>query len=226
MKPMPQIKVPSSRLQKIDNMNIESPITDVEMLTSLFGEPHSVAVASVKDSMDEHHRRYIENTPLICIASTSEQGQPTVSPKGDAPGFVHVVDEHTLVIPDRPGNNRIQGLRNLLENPKLGVIFFIPGVRETLRIEGEAILATDQKILDLGKAGKSVPTVAIVVRVTKAYFHCGKALIRSKAWQEEGRIADGILPRFSQVLKDQTQMPAPVQEIESFVNQEYKEGLY
>lgn len=207
-------------------MEVKSPITDLAELRKLFGEPVHVAVASEKDRLDAHHRRFIENSPLICIASSNSAGQPFVSPKGDAPGFVHVADEQTLVVPDRPGNNKILGYQSLLENPKLGLIFLIPGVRETLRIEGEATIATDPEILLLGKARGKVPTLATVVRVTKAYFHCGKALIRSKAWEDEARIAPGVLPSFAQVLKDQTRAPMPVEEVQGFIQKEYEEELY
>ena len=207
-------------------MEIKSPIRDLDKLRGLFGEPIHVAVACEKDRLDEHHKRFIEYSPLICIASSSSAGQPFVSPKGDAPGFVHVADDHTLVIPDRPGNNKIHGFQNLIENPRLGLIFFIPGVRETLRIEGDATIATDEDIVQLGKARNKIPTLATVVRVTKAYFHCGKALIRSKAWDEESRIAPGVLPSFAQVIKDQTQAPMPVEEVQEFMEREYTEQLY
>ena len=207
-------------------MDSKSHITELAELREQFGDPLPVAVACVREQLDEHHKLFIQHSPLMCVATSDADGQPSISPKGDPPGFVHVADDRTLVIPDRPGNNRILSFQNLLENPKIALIFFVPGVRETLRIEGEARIVTDQELRELGRVHSKLPRVATVVRVTKAYFHCGKALIRSKAWQPEGKVAPGALPSFAQVMKEQTKAPMPVEQLDAFIESEYKKQLY
>ena len=109
-------------------------ITEPQELREHFGEPLHIAVAVEKTQLDEHHRRFIEHSPFICLASAGDDGQPAVSPKGDAPGFVRILDDKTLLIPDRPGNNKVEGFGNIVENPKVSLIFFIPGIIETLRL--------------------------------------------------------------------------------------------
>ena len=157
-------------------------INDPQELRDHFGEPLHIAVAVEKPQLDKHHRRFIEHSPFICIASAGGDGQPAVSPKGDTPGFVKVIDDKTLLIPDRPGNNKVEGFGNMVENPKVSLIFFIPGITETLRIHGEAEIVLDKELLKFGKAGAKLPKTATLIKVTKAYMHCGKALIRSKLW--------------------------------------------
>ena len=201
-------------------------IEDATALRELYGEPMHIAVAIEKDSLDEHHRLFIENSPFICLASVNADGQPSVSPKGDAPGFVQVLDEHTLVIPDRPGNNKVVSFGNILQNPKVSIIFFVPGVRESLRVEGRASIVQDDDMLELGRLGKSVPKSATVIEVTKAYMHCGKALIRSKVWDAKTHIEQGVIPPFGQIIKDQAGPPMPVNEVQNVINKEYKDNLY
>ncbi len=201
-------------------------ITDSQELRDHFGEPLHIAVAVEKQQLDEHHRRFIEHSPFICLASTGSDGQPAVSPKGDAPGFVKVIDEKTLLIPDRPGNNKVEGFGNIVENPKVSLIFFIPGITETLRVHGEAEIVLDKELLKFGKAGSKLPKTATLIRVTKAYMHCGKALIRSKLWDPERHIAKGVIPPFGLVVKEQAGVPMSQEEVQGVVDQEYQDNLY
>ncbi len=201
-------------------------ITEPRALREHFGDPLSIAVAVEKPQLDKHHRRFIKYSPFICIASAGDGGQPAVSPKGDAPGFVKVLDDKTLLIPDRPGNNKVESFQNMLENPKISLIFFIPRIMETLRVHGDAEIVLDTDLLKLAMAGPKLPATATIVKVTKAYMHCGKALIRSKLWDSDQHIAEGVIPPFGQVIKDQADMPVTLEQVQSKVEQEYQESLY
>ena len=201
-------------------------ISDPQELRDHFGEPLHIAVAVEKPRLDKHHRRFIEHSPFICIASAGSDDQPAVSPKGDAPGFVKVLDDKTLLIPDRPGNNKVEGFGNIVENPKVSLIFFIPGITETLRIHGEAEIVLDKELLNFGKAGAKLPKTATLIKVTKAYMHCGKALIRSKLWDPDRHIAKGVIPPFGLVVKEQANVPMSQEEVQGVVDQEYQDNLY
>ena len=202
------------------------PITDPQKLRDHFGEPLHIAVAVEKPQLDKHHRRFIEHSPFICIASAGRDGQPAVSPKGDTPGFVKVLDDKTLLIPDRPGNNKVEGFGNMVENSKVSLIFFIPGITETLRVHGEAEIVLDKELLNFGKAGAKLPKTATLIKVTKAYMHCGKALIRSKLWDPDRHIAKGVIPPFGLVVKEQANVPMSQEEVQGVVEQEYQDNLY
>jgi len=201
-------------------------ITGPQELRDHFGEPLHIAVAVEKPQLDKHHRRFIEHSPFICIASAGSDGQPAVSPKGDTPGFVKVLDEKTLLIPDRPGNNKVEGFGNMVENSKVSLIFFIPGITETLRVHGEAEIVLDEELLKFGKAGAKLPKTATLIKVTKAYMHCGKALIRSKLWDPDRHIAKGVIPPFGLVVKEQANVPMSQEEVQGVVDQEYQDNLY
>ncbi|MFQ5661169.1 MAG: MSMEG_1061 family FMN-dependent PPOX-type flavoprotein, partial [Gammaproteobacteria bacterium] len=171
----------------MSDIPVSDVINDKNELRKHFGNPNEIAVACIKSSIDSYHQQFIEHSPLACLASCGSDGQPTISPKGDAPGFVHVIDANTLAIPDRPGNNKLESFHNIIENPKVALIFFIPGIRESLRVSGEAQIVRDPDILKVVQAGRTLPAAAMVIKVTKIYFHCGKALIRSKLWRQESQ---------------------------------------
>jgi PPOX class probable FMN-dependent enzyme len=201
-------------------------LDDTASVHKHFGEPLHVAVAIVKDSLDKHHRAIIAHSPFICIATADANGQPVVSPKGDAPGFVQVLDDNTLLIPDRPGNNKVLGFSNLAENPKLSVIFIVPGHLETLRVEGEARIVLDDAMLELGNVNGKQPPAALLVNVTKAYAHCGKAMLRSHLWDPSRHVSKGDLPSLGEMIKDQSGAAVTVEEADTLVATEYKENLY
>jgi len=208
------------------DMRGPEPITSEEALRSHYGDPLAIAVAVTKTFLDEHHQNFIRNSPFVCLASAATDGQPNVSPKGDVPGFVHILDSKTLVIPDRPGNNKVETFENLIGNPKIAMIFFIPGIKESLRVHGVAKIVRGSDMLELGKVGKKLPPSALVVSVTKAYMHCGKAFIRSRLWAPESHVADGIIAPFSQVVKEQANAPMDVEEVQEQLERAYREELY
>lgn len=200
-------------------------IRDIESLREHFGEPSVRAQLKQLDYLDKHSRHFIALSPFCVIATADADGMVDASPKGDAPGFVEVVDDHTLLVPDRPGNNRVDGHRNLLSNPGIGLLFFIPGLRETLRVNGTGELSTDPDLLGKLTAQGKPPRAAIIVSVKEAYMHCGKSMIRSKLWAPASQIAPGGFPTLGQVLADQIDGVDAAQ-ADKDTEQAYKEKLY
>ena len=177
-------------------------IETVEQLRAIIGEPLPVIPLKVDASLNEYARAFIARSPFLVMSTADAEGWPDASPKGDAPGFVRILDDRHLVIPDRPGNKRLDGMRNLLQNPHVGLIFLIPGREETLRVNGRAWIVRDEATLDpLVVQGKR-PLVAIGVEVEECFFHCPKAFRRSRLW-EPGEWPDrAVLPSMARVLYD------------------------
>jgi len=172
-------------------------------LRAIFGEPSGRAVLKCRSSLDEHARAFIAASPFLVLATSSAAGQCDVSPKGDAPGFVLVLDDTHLVVPDRPGNNRIDGMSNILENPHVGLIFFVPGRGDTLRVNGRASIVRDEEILGRLEVQGKRPKVSLGVEVEEAYLHCPKAFMRSSLWDPSTWPEPQKLPSFAQMLWDQ-----------------------
>ncbi len=201
-------------------------IGNIEALEQHFGEPLDLALAVMFDSMDKYHKQFIERSPFACIATSDASGQPTISPKGDAPGFIKVIDDNTLLLPDRIGNNKVESFHNLIENPKMALIFIIPGLRETLRISGEASLTTDQNYLTACQVGKNPVRTGLLIKVSKVYFHCGKAMIRSKLWDEESKARPGELASFGEIVKEEAQVNESQESIQTNLEDAYENRLY
>lgn len=184
------------------------------------------AILKVQTRLDKHCRDFIALSPFLCIGSSRPDGSADVSPRGDPPGFVHVADDHTLLIPDRPGNNRLDTMTNILNNPQVGVIFFIPGVDETLRVNGEARIIDDSEELARFEFRRHIPKVAIAVTVAEAFLHCAKALRRSKLWAEESRIDRKSFTRAGDILSDHVKGGMCGDEVEAYLQKNYDTGLY
>lgn len=196
-------------------------------LRDQYGEPSPLALALIKDHLDEAHQRFIALSPLVCIATTDADGAPTVSPKGDAPGFVIVLDRTTLLLPDRPGNNKILTLSHAASDPRVALLFFVPGVREMLRVHGDAEVTREPTMLELGRAGGRLPPSALLIRVRTAYLHCGKAAIRSKLWDPDSRVEAGALPSLGQILTQQRLVEErDVAELDAQIEHGYQSTLY
>ena len=176
-------------------------------LRQLYPPAKGRSVAKQLDHLDVHCRRFIALSPFLVLASASAQGDLDSSPRGGAPGFVHIVGERTLLIPDSPGNNRLDSLENLVETQKIGLLFMIPGVDETLRVNGRARLVTGPSAL-LPFASDDRIRLAIEVSVVDAYLHCAKALIRSKLWDSGQQVDRSLLPTMGEMLADQTGTPS------------------
>jgi hypothetical protein len=196
-------------------------------LRGLMGDPVAPSVVEkTLSSLDRHCLTFIERSPFVLIASSNAEGRMDISPKGDAPGFVKVLDKETLVIPDRPGNQRFDTLRNFFESPRVGLIFLIPGKRETLRISGRAEVVRDPELLGTLAANDKVPALAIAVHVDEAFFHCSKCMIRSHLWQPEQWPALEGLPTLALAMKDAASIPAPVEVIEGIIKEDEENRLY
>jgi uncharacterized protein len=184
-------------------------VTSESELRELFGYPSERAVLKQQAVLDEHTRAFIARAPFLVLATSNAAGQCDVSPKGDAPGFVHVLDDTHLLVPDRPGNKRLDGMRNLLENPHVGLLFIVPGREETLRVNGRAYIVRDEDLLDrLVVMGKR-PTVGIGVEVEECYLHCPKAFKRSGLWQPESWAERDTLPSMARVVWQQISKVKP-----------------
>jgi PPOX class probable FMN-dependent enzyme len=208
-------------------MNFEQVISSVHELRALMGEPVSPAVVDkTLPALDKHCRNFISRSPFVLIASSDSSGRMDISPKGDAPGFVQVLDDVTLAIPERPGNQRFDTFCNLLESPRLGLIFLIPGKRETLRVSGTAQIVADPVLLESMSAGGKVPALALVVRVEEAFMHCAKCMIRSKLWEPEAWPALDGLPSLAQAMKDAMDFPGPVEFFEERIKDDEDQRLY
>jgi PPOX class probable FMN-dependent enzyme len=160
-------------------------IDTVEQLREVLGLPIEGLALKVSDEIDDHARDFLARAPFLVLSTSDVEGNVDASPKGDDPGFVVIEDEHTLLIPDRPGNKLAMGLQNILANPHVGVLFMIPGTNETLRINGRAELTRDPELLERLAARGKPAVLAIRVTVDECFFHCAKAFIRSKLWKHE-----------------------------------------
>ena len=189
--------------------------------------PPTVERARLKTQfkLDKHSKNFIARSPFVCLGSSSEMGAD-VTPRGDQPGFVLVLDDTTLAIPDWPGNNRLDSLSNILLNPRVALLFLIPGVDETLRVSGTAEISTSSELLERWQRNGKMPRTALVVTVGEAFFHCGKALIRSRLWRDDYKIQRSELPAYGEILKDQIVTSETAEEIEVSIQSGYRNKLY
>ena len=202
-------------------------VTTEADLRALAGAPSALAVAKEHATLDAHCRAFIARSPFLLLATSGAAGRCDVSPKGDTPGFVLVLDERRLLIPDRPGNKRLDGMRNLLQNPHVGLIFLIPGVEETLRVNGRAWIVRDEDLLARCEAKGKVPTLGIGVEVEEAFIHCAKAFKRSGLWEPARWPALDGLAAPAQMLYDHTRPPgATVADVERALQESYTSRLY
>ena len=158
-------------------------ISSEEELRSIMGEPvHELVLIKSSDSLSGPMKNFIALSPFVCLATHGKDGSCDVSPRGDAPGFIHILDDKTLVIPDRPGNKRLDSIVNIIDQPKMALLFMIPGVLETLRVNGSGIVSNDPDLLERFDVNGKLPSLVIVVTVEEALGHCSKAFRRSKLW--------------------------------------------
>jgi PPOX class probable FMN-dependent enzyme len=217
-------------MHKIDGFSSEGTAVDTienpRQLRELYGMPSERAVKKQIDRLDHHCRAFIARAPFLVIASSDPSGRCDASPKGDAPGFVAVVDERSLLIPDRLGNNRTDTLGNLLARPGVGLIFFVPGINETLRVNGRASVTTDPALLTPLAVNGKMPRSGILVAVEEVYFHCGKALIRSDLWNPDKHVRRSDFPSMGRILAEQIGGGLSVEESERMTAEGYRTRLY
>lgn len=178
-------------------------IQSLAQLRALYRDASERSLRKQMDRLDPHCCRFVALSPFLVLASTDANGRVDASPRGGEPGFVKVADDRTLLIPDSPGNNRLDSLQNLVERPGVGLFFMVPGVDETLRVNGTAALRTDDALLDQCTNERRRPPLVIAVTVQEAYLHCAKALMRSKLWDPAAKQERAVLPSMGQMLKDQ-----------------------
>lgn len=165
-------------------------VDDESALRALIGLPKELVVRKISDRLNPLTRKFIERAPLVCLATSDGQGTCDVSPRGDPAGFVRILDERTLLMPERPGNKLADSLCNILVNPHVGLLFIIPGVNDTFRVNGRATLTSDPVLLEPSSVEGKLPLLGVIIDIEQAYTHCSKAFLRSDFWN-----ADGFLPR-------------------------------
>lgn len=188
-------------------MKIQTP----DQLRALYKAPSERAVLKELTLIDQHIQRFISLSPFLVISSGNGNHQMDASPRGGNPGFVKVMNSKTLLIPDSPGNNRLDTLSNILETSQIGLVFFVPGIDEVVRVNGQASLQTDLDLLKHFDAVNNKPKLVIQVTVEAAYMHCPKALMRSNLWSIEHQQSIDAMPTLGEIIQDQTKMTSPVE---------------
>ena len=173
----------------------------MEQLRRLYGEPPPTSIVKEIDRLNAGYRKLIEAAPFVVVATAGPEGLDC-SPKGDSPGFVRILDERTLAIPDRPGNNRIDGFTNIMRDPRISLLFLIPGCGETLRVNGRAALTTDPELMQSFAVNGKLPRCVLIVEIERVYFHCSKAIVRSRLWDEAAKIDRKSLPSTGAIIAE------------------------
>ena len=181
-------------------------VRDASELFALYGEPLERSVRKQIDHLDDYCRAFIAASPLLVLGTqgAGPDAAADTSPRGDVPGFVRIVDDHTLLIPDRRGNNRLDSLKNILKNPRVGLLFLVPGVHEAFRVNGEAVISRDPELLASFAVQGKLPRTVLVVTVKEAYIHCSRALVRADAWNPDKFASPRNVPSFGTMMQAHT----------------------
>lgn len=205
-------------------------IDSEEDLRSRFATVHPLAKLKSRPGIDKYSRQFIAMSPFVVVSTADADGKADMSPRGDPPGFVHIVDEHTILIPDRPGNNRLDTMANIIVNPNVACLFFIPGFEDTLRLNGRARITDDGELLKHCVVNGKQPKVGILIAVDEVFMHCAKALKRSKLWQADYRQDRSQMPSIARIIMDQTSVTGvdetAARKADTDVESDYKTGLY
>jgi uncharacterized protein len=203
-------------------------VSDERELRAVIGHPQATVVAKIAGHLNELTRQFIERSPFVCVATASPDGGLDVSPRGDPAGFVQILDDRTLLIPDRPGNRIADTLTNLLADPRIALLFLIPGVGDTFRVNGRAVIVEDPELLAACAVEGKVPRLGILVEIEQAYTQCSKALIRSDLWNPEQHIERSELPGQGEILRSLTTPDFDVEDYERERAARYarRDGLY
>lgn len=193
-----------------------------EDVLARLGEPEAMIKAKIGHRIDKYVHRFIAHSPFLAMATADAAGRADCSPRGDHPGFVKVLDERTLAIPDRPGNKIADSFRNLAENDGIGLLFFIPGMRETLRVNGRAYPTDEAAVLARMQAGARTPKLALVVEVAEVYFHCGRALLRSRLWDPASQDLAAEMPSVGEIAAAQFGVDIDPAVLERAIEDDYR----
>jgi len=194
---------PLGKAAMTDTLSRDHIVTSIDQLEPLYGEPYGPSLVKETDRITGPYRAFIEAAPFFALATSGPEGMDC-SPRGDAPGFVRVHDEKTLLVPDRRGNNRIDSLRNLLQDPRVALLFLIPGCGETIRVNGRAAISIDPELTRTFIVNDKVPRAVLVVTVDRIYYQCAKAIVRSKLWDPSRQVDRKSLPSAGTILADLT----------------------
>jgi uncharacterized protein len=176
-------------------------ITDEAELRAIVGSPADVVVSKITDHLNELTRQFVELSPFVCVATKLPGGGIDVSPRGDPPGFVRILDDRTLLMPERPGNRLADSLTNLIADPSIGLLFLIPGVGDSFRVNGHGVITDDHALLSASEVEGSVPLLGVLVSIEEAYTQCSKALVRSDLWNPDRHIERSELPSSGEILR-------------------------
>jgi PPOX class probable FMN-dependent enzyme len=200
-------------------------VTTMEQLESLYGPKNPNSVIKEVDHISEGYRSLIEAAPFVTVATAGPEGLDC-SPKGDAPGFVRILDDKTLAIPDRPGNNRIDGFRNIVRDPRIALLFLIPGVGETLRVNGRAQISIEPDLMQSFAVNGKLPRCVLIVHIESIYFHCAKAIMRAKLWEEATKIDRRSLPSTGTIIAELSHGERGGEAYDRELPERYKAQLY
>jgi len=195
-------------------------------LRTVYAEPTRTVIDKCFPRLDPHSRRFLELSPFFCIGSSRADGLGDVSPRSGEPGFVHAVDDTHIAFPDRPGNNRLDTLGNIIHQPAVGMLFFLPGVDDMLRINGLARVTTEPVLMDRFVHDGKPPRSVVLIEVREVYFHCSKALRRSDLWNPEKKLRKGEFPSLGQVVRDQFRLDIAASDIDRALEEDAKTNLY
>jgi PPOX class probable FMN-dependent enzyme len=201
-------------------------VSSEEELRDVIGNPSHRALRKQMTHLDEHARAFIAKCPFLLISSCDGEGRMDISPKGDPQGFVQVLDDQTLAIPDRLGNRRADTFGNLLRNPNVGLLFLIPGKQETLRVSGTARIVRDLWVRQPMAVSGKIPDLAIIVSVREMFFHCPKCVIRSKIWEQEAWPQLDGLPSLARAMVDEGKLEESLDEMRAIIEKDARERLY
>jgi uncharacterized protein len=210
----------------------EHTFSSEQELRDYLGYPADLAAAKAIDHLDKHCRSFIERAPFVTIGTASADAYGDVSPRGDAPGFVQILDEHTLFIPERPGNKRFDTLSNIIANPNVGLLFLIPGFEDCLRVNGQARIVRDDNLLEQSSVDGHTPKIGIRIAVDQAYLHCAKAIRRAHLWDLDSQHDRSELPSLGKMVLEQTAAAGSppsaetVAEVDSYIEDDYRNSLY
>jgi PPOX class probable FMN-dependent enzyme len=202
-----------------------SAVPDLRALRHLIGEPKQSTMTKDRNQLDKYDRLFLAKSTFLSLGTTSVDGHVDVSLRGDPPGFVKVVDDRTFFIPERPGNRRADTMGNLMKNPALGIVAFVPGVDETLRICGRGVVVDDSDLLTATAVRGRLPKVGIRVEVDRVFFHCGKAIRRSDLWGGRYQIERSEFPSLAQILRDQ-EWGGDIESIQKEIDESYQNRMY
>lgn len=204
-------------------------ITSKEQLRGLYCQPMDLVIKKQQECLDEYSEKFITLSPFAIISTAGNDGLLDASPRGESAGFIKVLDKHTIAIPDRPGNNRLDSLTNIIENPKIGMLLLIPGFKECLRINGSAKIVTNSDLLKKFDHNGKLPISLILVSIQEVYFHCAKAITRAKLWDSRSHVSRDEMPSLGRILMSQIapeKTDNEIKEVEELIENRVKSTLY